>query len=828
VVSGVTDSLAPTGQLLHYQIIGLKIPDSPGVMMHMLRSDGGFFQWSALLAVLALALSSGCGGCEGATATNNTQTEQDTGLCMGGVCPEDAGFDVDPGQDTSADTASDTTAESDSDDSGEACAAENICGSECCVVDELCLNDTCVTPGSNCAHNLECSGSEICEPTLGKCIPDPGITCEWRPPAQVFDPQVTLAWTDDDNTPAPEYKQVMMTPAVIDIDENGSPDIVFSTFQGSSYNAGSVLRAVDGETFQTIFDLTDVAKHVSGSASLAIGDIDTDGRNEIVAVRPGGSGLIAFDDHTTNWSIMWETDPFSMSWDGATLVDLNADGLVEVVAANRVFSGTTGALQCVSSGISGQPLNTTAADLDDDGMQEVIAADGAFDFEPDGQGGFSCGNYWTYSGGGGGFPAVGDFGTFTNDQRLFGQFDGVPEIVTTSGQQIHLNNGQTGVNIWSKTLPGTDHAIYSDTQCSSANGIGPPTVADFDGDGVPEIGAAGACFYVVYDTDGTILWKHSSQDFSSRITGSSVFDFQGDGKAEVVYADECFIRVYDGTGNGDGTTEVLFKRSHTSGTTRELPVIVDVDNDFHAEIVLISNDYSGVGNRCTANWPDFGALGGEERGILVVEDSQNRWVSTRPVWNQYTYHVTNVCDGIDDQLCAGRPNTVGAIPIGKQANWKIDYLNNFRQNVQGEGLFNAPDLQITNVKTDCNTDGLKLRLTIANRGTRGVRAGVEVAVWATVGGTEQFLTTLTTTQDLAPGGRETLEYIWVDAPDPSGQTISIRAAADSSELGDQQHNECKEDNNETINEATCACQEDSDCDPEEFCSNNGQCIPFDG
>src|SRR5690606_6402913 len=140
----------------------------------------------------------------------------------------------------------------------------------------------------------------------------------------------------------------------------------------------------------------------------------------------------------------------------------------------------------------------------------------------------------------------------------------------------------TGALLWAATLPTDGHKYYSAIECTT-NGIGPPTIADFDGDGAPEIGAAGACFYVVYDTNGTMLWKHSSQDFSSRVTGSSVFDFQGDGKAEVGYADECFWRVYDGTGNGDGTTNILYKRSHTSGTTRELPVIVDVDGDYHAD-----------------------------------------------------------------------------------------------------------------------------------------------------------------------------------------------------------------------------------------------------
>ncbi len=775
------------------------------------------------MVCVCVALSAGCGDCQGQTSTTGHlgDADADSGWCVSGVCA-DGGTDGGAAHDASDTTVTDTGADA------AQCAPEHQCASQCCTEGQLCLRDSCVEPGADCTNNRDCDNGQICEPTLAKCIPDPGVQCEWRPPTEVFDPKVTVAWHDDANTPAPAYNQVMMTPAVIDINDDGSPDIVFSTFKGSNYNGESVLRAIDGQTYQPIFDLTDADKRVSGSASLAIGDIDADGRNEIVAVQPGGAGLIAFDDYTSNWAVKWKTDTFPLAWDGADLVDLDADGRVEVVAANRVYDGVSGQLDCIASGISAGAVNSTAVDLDGDGQQEVVAADGAFKFVPDGQGGHSCPAMWTYSGGGGGFPAVGDFGTFTNGQKAYGQLDGVPEVVTTSGQQIYLNNGQTGANIWTVTLPSSGHPYYSQTQCASASGVGPPTIADFDGDGAPEVAAAGACFYVVYDTDGSILWKHPSQDFSSRITGSSVFDFQGDGKAEVVYADECFIRVYDGAGNGDGTTNVLFKRAHTSGTTRELPVVVDVDNDYHAEIVLISNDYSGVGANCAAKWPEFNSLGGEERGILVIDDAQNRWVSTRPVWNQYAYHVTNVCDGIDDQLCAGRPNKAGAIPIGQKDNWKIDYLNNFRQNSQGEGLFNAPDLQITNIKTECDGQGLRLHLTVANRGTRGVRAGVNVAVWVTINGAEQYLTTLTTTKDLPPGASETLEYNWTDAPDPAGQTISIRAVADSDEQGNQQHNECHEDNNETTNDATCACKDDSDCDPAEYCSTGGQCLPFGG
>jgi hypothetical protein len=115
--------------------------------MQMWRSKGGFLRLPLFLGALvlgalvlgALTISSGCGGCEGTTtATNNEQTEQDTGWCIEGDCPDDAGdapVDTSPGPNDS-----DITPVPDADeDTGEACAAEDICGSECCASAELWL-----------------------------------------------------------------------------------------------------------------------------------------------------------------------------------------------------------------------------------------------------------------------------------------------------------------------------------------------------------------------------------------------------------------------------------------------------------------------------------------------------------------------------------------------------------------------------------------------------------------------------------------------------------------------------------------------------------------
>ena len=502
------------------------------------------------------------------------------------------------------------------------CEVQNRCGQECCLPDELCLEDVCVTPGQICVHDMQCEADEFCETTTGRCLPESAGECLFIPDDDSFDPVVSYAWRADPeetpNVPMPEHDQVMMTPAVVDITGDGVPEIVFSTFSGSNYNADSILRAVNGRTYASVFDLTDEDSRVSGSSSLAIGDIDGDGRNEIVAVQSGGQGLIAFDDYSTGWEIKWTTGSFGMSWDGAYLVDLDGNGRVEVVAANRVYDGPTGDLLCINDEVNATPRNSLAADLTGDGNMEVVAAGGAFSFIRNGDGSVDCPTLFLYSDGLIGFPAVADFGTFTGSNHQFGVFDGLPEIAVVSATQnvAKLHDGRTGEVIWSNSLPVDGHPYFSDDQCTAKTGAGPPTIADFNGDGLPNVATAGACYYYVFNERGELSWRMPTQDFSSRITGSSVFDFQGNGRAEVVYGDECFLRVYDGTGNPDGTSNVLFEIANTTGTTRELPVIVDVDADFHADIVMIGNDYSsGLINRCRDHWPDFDDLGGPSRGV---------------------------------------------------------------------------------------------------------------------------------------------------------------------------------------------------------------------
>jgi hypothetical protein len=94
----------------------------------------------------------------------------------------------------------------------------------------------------------------------------------------------------------------------------------------------------------------------------------------------------------------------------------------------------------------------------------------------------------------------------------------------------------------------------------------------------------------------------------------------------------------------------------TSGTLTEYPVVADIDNDGSAEIVVVSNAHPSVPTPSPT--------------VQVIKDKQDRWVQARRIWNQHTYHVTNVRED-------------GTIPQFEKRSWM--QLNTFRTNAQING-----------------------------------------------------------------------------------------------------------------------------------------------
>src|SRR5690606_4725796 len=73
--------------------------------------------------------------------------------------------------------------------------------------------------------------------------------------------------------------------------------------------------------------------------------------------------------------------------------------------------------------------------------------------------------------------------------------------------------------------------------------------------------------------------------------------------------------------------QVLHAIQNPSWTLREYPVVVDVDGNGSAEIIVASNDYEG---HPTQGIRIFGA------------SSEEAWMKTLPLWNQFSYYVSHV------------------------------------------------------------------------------------------------------------------------------------------------------------------------------------------
>jgi hypothetical protein len=322
----------------------------------------------------------------------------------------------------------------------------------------------------------------------------------------------------------------------------------------------------------------------------ALGDIDGDGVIEIVSVTPEGDFVAMTADGTIEWTgpARWE-----VPWGGAiALADLDGDGTAEILADNLVVSHE-GVLEWSVPDQAYAMSATTAADLDGEPGLEVIMNSGAYHHD---------GTPWfeltTVSSG---FAQVADF-----------DGDGAPEVLYTTQLDVSLYRAD-----------GTP--IFLALEPFGSNQVGgeywrPAAIDDFDGDGAIDFATSNARSFGVCRGDGSVLWEAAVVD-TSGLAGGTGFDFLGDGSAEAMYGDEHDTHVFD----FDGSELITVPR--ISGTLMEYPVVADIDNDGSAEVVVINGVAVGPNARPT---------------IEVIRDTEDRWVGARRIWNQHTYHVTNV------------------------------------------------------------------------------------------------------------------------------------------------------------------------------------------
>ncbi len=467
--------------------------------------------------------------------------------------------------------------------------------------------------------------------------------CVQKAPPDAFAPTVQWVWTAPPAAPGATITGSFSTPLVGNFtDDNGdgaidlcdTPDILVTAIDTFGFGDGAQLIISQGYIYMLAGDTgLQEMKFPSPVDTLvypAFGDIDNDGLPDLLAADPAGHLIAMKHDGTLKWTspVVGGYRATFASAECATIAiyDLDGDGKPEILFGWEVYNSD-------GQRLFGDPTNAsewdghywcvtpTAADLDGDGKLEVIMGHEAF--RSDGTLYYKLPSF---------APAHPQIANLDDDPE--------PEIFLTNENGITIleHDGTIKLGPVRKTDPSP-----------AANCWGKPAVVhDFDGDGKAEIAAATCTDYTVYEVgaqDLTIKWSTVVSDLSGLATATA-FDFLGDGASEAIYADETTSYLFDGN-----TGATLLTAERKSGTLIEYPVVADVDNDGSAEIAFVSNY--------------MGAAGGPT--LTVLRDQMDRWVPARRIWNQYSYHVTNVRED-------------GTIPKAMKKSWQL--LDTFRANSQ--------------------------------------------------------------------------------------------------------------------------------------------------
>src|SRR5207253_768492 len=205
----------------------------------------------------------------------------------------------------------------------------------------------------------------------------------------------------------------------------------------------------------------------------------------------------------------------------------------------------------------------------------------------------------------------------------------------------------------------------------------------------------------------------------------------------------------------------------------------DVDNDGHADIVVTSDNYGA----CQKSGRPEAATGtpwtGFTQGIFVLRDPMNRWLPSRALWNEHSYHITNINDDL-------------TVPLAEQPNWLS--WNNYRQNVQkgpaGTGSLPDPTGKVTPTFEGSDCGKLwRLHGQVCNRGGGPASPPIFATFYSgdpRNGGA--VICTTQTTKPLDPGKCEQVTCNWNNPP--SGpRDIWLRVGDDG--MGHRISGECK-------------------------------------
>ena len=376
-------------------------------------------------------------------------------------------------------------------------------------------------------------------------------------------------------------------------------------------------------------------------SSPAVADLDSDGRPEVMW---DAGDVVALNG--ANGALKWRAPSSSRVWSGVAVADLTGDGTLEVIAGRNsdqlaVYDRFGNTMWTRSPFGSGEIRTLAVADLEHDGRLEIIVGTAGFAsfqvnvFEPDGT--VRAGWPVRHSGDPGSGSGLWNQNVVVADMNG----DGFKEVVTTTGSHyvtaVDRNGNQLSVSgvyapqqFWSEVGTAVDKAaeVRGWVNCGVENrpdlSASAPVIADLNGDGVPEFVMVGNVYHCgtspytdldhmpfIFKLDRS-RWSGSgfdwnvipspgpgsaprSEDFTvieSVQPNAVVGDLDGDGFKEILFPSyDGKLHAYWLDKTEHGSWPYTIPASGASGDDFRFasePLIVDLNNDGHAEVIFSS------------------------------------------------------------------------------------------------------------------------------------------------------------------------------------------------------------------------------------------------
>lgn len=346
---------------------------------------------------------------------------------------------------------------------------------------------------------------------------------------------------------------------IADLDADGKPDLVmanqFANNVGVYRNLSTSGAAFTAGSLGTRLDLATN----NAPASVAVGDLDADGKPDLVVTNYNSANISVYKNTSTVGSISFAAKVDFAAANNPTsalIADLDGNGQPEIIVANQGSNSISVYRNISDPGIldntafsakvdyaaNSFPQTVTAADFDGDGKPDLAFANSGSNTASVLQNTSTSGAAFNA----GSFAARVDYITASSPVAIAGaDFDG-----DGKNEMIVTNGGANSVSIFrnTSTLGVIDAGTFAaKVDFTTAAGPRAINVADLNGDGKPEIftanlsapGASAISLFLNTSTSGTINAGSASAKIDIPLTlgspGSVITgDVDGDGRPDII------------------------------------------------------------------------------------------------------------------------------------------------------------------------------------------------------------------------------------------------------------------------------------------------------